>query len=143
VVPRSGFKSHRSPEKSSFPTPLARFDRESHGLVEIFGINFAFGVVTGIPTEFQFGTSWAEFSKTAGGVIGQTLAMEGGFSFFLESSLLGPSIAWFLFELTSLLPRNRKSDANSCRHPSVRLFFAEIVFTRTPFGPNSLAMPLL
>src|SRR6201981_95819 len=56
---------------------------------KIFGINFAMGVVTGIPMEFQFGTNWAEFSKSAGGVIGQTLAMEGVFSFFLESSFLG------------------------------------------------------
>jgi len=55
----------------------------------IFGINFALGVVTGIPMEFQFGTNWAEFSRAAGGVIGQTLAMEGVFSFFLESSFLG------------------------------------------------------
>ena len=55
----------------------------------IFAINFAMGVVTGIPMEFQFGTNWAAFSKTAGGVIGQTLAMEGVFSFFLESSFLG------------------------------------------------------
>jgi cytochrome bd ubiquinol oxidase subunit I len=37
--------------------------------------------------EFQFGTNWAEFSKTAGGVIWQTPAMEGIFSFFLESSV--------------------------------------------------------
>ena len=55
----------------------------------IFAINFAFGVVTGIPMEFQFGTNWARFSRSAGGVIGQTLAMEGVFSFFLESSFLG------------------------------------------------------
>src|SRR5882724_7325109 len=55
----------------------------------IFAINFAMGVVTGIPMEFQFGTNWAAFSKTAGGVIGQMLAMEGVFSFFLESSFLG------------------------------------------------------
>jgi cytochrome d ubiquinol oxidase subunit I len=46
-------------------------------------------VVTGIPMEFQFGTNWAAFSKAAGGVLGQTLAMEGVFSFFLESSFLG------------------------------------------------------
>jgi cytochrome d ubiquinol oxidase subunit I len=52
----------------------------------IFAINFAIGVVTGIPMEFQFGTNWAGFSRKAGGVIGQTLAMEGTFSFFLESS---------------------------------------------------------
>ena len=43
----------------------------------IFAINFAMGVVTGIPMEFQFGTNWAAFSKSAGGIIGQTLAMEG------------------------------------------------------------------
>jgi cytochrome d ubiquinol oxidase subunit I len=55
----------------------------------IFAINFAMGVVTGIPMEFQFGTNWSRFSKAAGGVIGQTLAMEGVFSFFLESSFLG------------------------------------------------------
>ena len=57
--------------------------------VRIFAINFAMGVVTGIPMEFQFGTSWSRFSKDAGGVIGQTLAMEGVFSFFLESTFLG------------------------------------------------------
>src|SRR5881398_496144 len=55
----------------------------------LFGINFAVGVVTGIPMEFQFGTNWARFSNFAGGVIGQTLAMEGIFAFFLESSFLG------------------------------------------------------
>jgi cytochrome bd ubiquinol oxidase subunit I len=55
----------------------------------IFAINFALGVVTGIPMEFQFGTNWAAFSRVSGGVIGQTLAMEGVFSFFMESSFLG------------------------------------------------------
>jgi cytochrome d ubiquinol oxidase subunit I len=56
---------------------------------KIFALNFGFGVVTGIPLEFQFGTNWARFSNYAGGVIGQTLAMEGVFAFFLESSFLG------------------------------------------------------
>jgi cytochrome bd ubiquinol oxidase subunit I len=56
---------------------------------KIFGINFVLGVVTGIPMEFQFGTNWSHFSKFAGGVIGQTLAMEGMFAFFLESAFLG------------------------------------------------------
>jgi len=57
--------------------------------IRIFAITFAFGVVTGVPMEFQFGTNWAKFSKFAGGVIGQTLAMEGVFAFFLESTFLG------------------------------------------------------
>jgi len=65
------------------------WNRSAKFWARIFGINFALGVVTGIPMEFQFGTNWAEFSKSAGGVIGQTLAMEGVFSFFLESSFLG------------------------------------------------------
>ncbi|HTR80268.1 MAG TPA: cytochrome ubiquinol oxidase subunit I [Bacteroidota bacterium] len=56
---------------------------------KIFALNFAVGVITGIPMEFQFGTNWAKFSTFAGGVIGQTLAMEGIFAFFLESSFLG------------------------------------------------------
>ena len=55
---------------------------------KILGLNFVMGVVTGIPLEFQFGTNWARFSEAAGGVIGQTLAMEGVFAFFLESSFL-------------------------------------------------------
>ncbi|HKQ57598.1 MAG TPA: cytochrome ubiquinol oxidase subunit I [Candidatus Eisenbacteria bacterium] len=56
--------------------------------IRIFGLNFAMGVVTGIPMEFQFGTNWAAFSRYAGSIIGQTLAMEGLFAFFLESSFL-------------------------------------------------------
>ncbi len=66
-----------------------RYHQAARFWVKIFAINFAMGVVTGIPMEFQFGTNWARFSKAAGGVIGQTLAMEGVFSFFLESTFLG------------------------------------------------------
>ena len=65
------------------------YNRAARFWTHIFGINFALGVVTGIPMEFQFGTNWAAFSRAAGGVIGQPLAMEGVFSFFLESSFLG------------------------------------------------------
>ncbi len=66
-----------------------RYNVAARFWAKIFAINFAVGVVTGIPMEFQFGTNWADFAKTAGSVIGQTLAMEGVFSFFLESSFLG------------------------------------------------------
>ncbi len=55
----------------------------------IFAITFVVGAVTGIPLEFQFGTNWALFSASAGDIIGQTLAMEGTFAFFLESVFLG------------------------------------------------------
>ena len=66
-----------------------RFNNAARFWAKIFAINFAVGVITGIPMEFQFGTNWARFSTFAGGVIGQTLAMEGVFAFFLESSFLG------------------------------------------------------
>ena len=66
-----------------------KWDRAARFWGKIFGINFVFGVVTGIPMEFQFGTNWARFARLSGGVIGQPLAMEGVFSFFLESAFLG------------------------------------------------------
>src|SRR5689334_3582506 len=66
-----------------------KYDHAARFWAKIFGINFVIGVVTGIPMEFQFGTNWSHFSRFAGGVIGQTLAMEGTFAFFLESAFLG------------------------------------------------------
>ena len=66
-----------------------RYNIAARFWAKIFGVTFLFGVITGIPMEFQFGTNWAAFSKYAGGVIGQTLAMEGMFAFFLESAFLG------------------------------------------------------
>src|SRR3954466_891457 len=70
-----------------------RYDAAALFWAKIFAVNFAVGVVTGIPLEFQFGTNWAGFSKFAGGVIGQTLAMEGVFAFFAESVFLGVFLA--------------------------------------------------
>jgi cytochrome bd ubiquinol oxidase subunit I len=75
--------------------PVARF------WAKIFAITFAMGVVTGIPMEFQFGTNWSRFSHFAGGVVGQTLFMEGVFAFFAESSFLGV----FLFGEARVSPR--------------------------------------
>ncbi|MGB5436619.1 MAG: cytochrome ubiquinol oxidase subunit I [Maribacter sp.] len=68
---------------------LEKYNDAAKFWMKVFALNFAMGVVTGIPMEFQFGTNWAKFSELTGGIIGQTLAMEGMFSFFLESSFLG------------------------------------------------------
>lgn len=78
-----------------------RYHQAARFWAKIFAINFLLGVITGIPMEFQFGTNWAKFSRYAGGVIGQTLAMEGVFAFFLESAFLG----LFLFGEKRLGPR--------------------------------------
>src|SRR5438067_8393065 len=78
-----------------------RYHEAARFWARIFGINFAVGVVTGIPMEFQFGTNWARFSNFAGGVIGITLALEGMFAFFAESAFLG----LFLFGEKRLGPK--------------------------------------
>ncbi|MER3428851.1 MAG: cytochrome ubiquinol oxidase subunit I [Pyrinomonas sp.] len=78
-----------------------RYNHAARFWMRIFAINFLFGVITGIPMEFQFGTNWAEFAHYSGGVIATTLAMEGVFAFFLESSFLG----LFLFGERRLGPR--------------------------------------
>src|SRR5207302_1446226 len=49
-----------------------RYNEVTRFWARIFGINFAMGVVTGIPLEFQFGTNWARLSSFAGEIIGQT-----------------------------------------------------------------------
>lgn len=84
-----------------------RYNEAARFWGKIFAINFALGVVTGIPMEFQFGTNWARFSTFAGGVIGQTLALEGMFAFFLESSFLG----LFLFGEKMLGPKGHFASA--------------------------------
>jgi Cytochrome bd terminal oxidase subunit I len=67
-----------------------RYNEVARFWARIFGLNFAMGVVTGIPLEFQFGTNWARFSNVAGGIIGQSLALEGVFAFILESATTHP-----------------------------------------------------
>jgi len=65
------------------------YEKLTRFFVKLFGLNFALGVVTGIPMEFQFGTNWAQYSRYVGDVFGSALAAEGIFAFFLESGFLG------------------------------------------------------
>lgn len=55
----------------------------------LFLINFAMGVVTGIVMEFQFGMNWAEYSRFVGDIFGAPLAIEALLAFFIESVFLG------------------------------------------------------
>ncbi len=75
--------------RSNDPEETIKYDTAARFWGKLFAFNFLVGVVTGIPMEFQFGTNWSEFSRRTGGVIGMPLAMEGIFSFFLESTFLG------------------------------------------------------
>ena len=88
-----GRERHRFPLFRKTEEEREHYENAARFWAKIFAINFAVGVVTGIPLEFQFGTNWARFSNYAGGVIGQTLALEGVFAFFAESVFLGIFLA--------------------------------------------------
>ena len=65
-------------------------DRSSVDLwTRLFAATFAAGVATGLTMEFAFGTNWANYSRFVGNIFGTPLAIEGIFSFFVESSFLG------------------------------------------------------
>ncbi|MEV8634502.1 cytochrome ubiquinol oxidase subunit I [Streptosporangium sp. NPDC051023] len=56
---------------------------------QIYVINYALGIFTGLVMEFQFGLSWSGLSEYAGDVFGAPLAIETLGAFFLESTFLG------------------------------------------------------
>ncbi|MDR2008108.1 MAG: cytochrome ubiquinol oxidase subunit I [Alphaproteobacteria bacterium] len=55
----------------------------------LFAMNFAMGVATGVPMEFQFGTNWSYYAHYVGDVFGSPLAIEGLMAFFLEATFIG------------------------------------------------------
>jgi cytochrome d ubiquinol oxidase subunit I len=88
-----GREQHRLAPMRKTDEERRTYDGAAQFFAKIFAVTFAVGVVSGIPLEFQFGTNWAAFSNFAGGVIGQTLAMEGVFAFFAESAFIGVFLA--------------------------------------------------
>lgn len=56
---------------------------------QLYVINYAMGIVTGLVMEFQFGLSWSGLTHFAGNVFGASLAMETLIAFFIESTFLG------------------------------------------------------
>ena len=66
-----------------------KFRKLSNYFGDIFLINYAFGIVTGIAMTVQFGTNWAAYSKAMGEVFGGPLLLEAVIAFFLESTFTG------------------------------------------------------
>ncbi|WP_443108401.1 cytochrome ubiquinol oxidase subunit I [Actinomadura sp. 3N407] len=56
---------------------------------QLYVVNYAVGIVTGLVMEFQFGLNWAGMSRVTGGVFGAPLALETIVAFFVESTFLG------------------------------------------------------
>lgn len=61
--------------------------------MNIFGINFAIGVATGLILEFQFGTNWSNYAWFVGDIFGAPLAIEAIVAFFMEATFI--SIMFF------------------------------------------------
>ncbi|MGI5130193.1 cytochrome ubiquinol oxidase subunit I [Pseudonocardia sp. CA-107938] len=55
----------------------------------LYLVNTAMGVVTGVVQEFQFGMNWSSYSTFVGDVFGAPLALEALLAFFLEATFLG------------------------------------------------------
>ncbi|ALG08548.1 cytochrome ubiquinol oxidase subunit I [Kibdelosporangium phytohabitans] len=56
---------------------------------QLYVVNYALGIVTGLVMEFQFGLGWSGLGKFAGNVIGAPIALETLVAFFAESTFLG------------------------------------------------------
>ena len=69
----------------------------------LFIINYAIGIVTGIAMSLQFGTNWGGYSSFMGDVFGPPLALEALIAFFLESTFTGI----YIFKRAKLSPRFR------------------------------------
>ena len=66
-----------------------RYYRHARFWMRLFLLNFAVGVVSGIPMEFQFGTNWSAFSRAGGDIFGHLLGFEASMAFMLEAAFLG------------------------------------------------------
>ncbi|GGO83311.1 cytochrome ubiquinol oxidase subunit I [Nonomuraea cavernae] len=56
---------------------------------QLYVINYAMGIVTGLVMEFQLALSWSGLTEYAGSVFGSALALETLVAFFIESTFLG------------------------------------------------------
>jgi cytochrome d ubiquinol oxidase subunit I len=56
---------------------------------QLYVVNYAVGIVTGLVMEFQFGLNWSGLSRVSGSVFGAPLALETIIAFFVESTFLG------------------------------------------------------
>ncbi|MBO8193907.1 cytochrome ubiquinol oxidase subunit I [Streptomyces oryzae] len=74
---------------TSDPAKRAVRERMTRFWGQLYVINYAVGIVTGLVMEFQFGLSWSGLSKFAGNVFGAPLALETLIAFFAESTFLG------------------------------------------------------
>ncbi len=83
-----------------FITRELRYYHHARFWMRLFLLNFAVGVVSGIPMEFQFGTNWSAFSRVGGDIFGHLLGFEASMAFMLEAAFLGNHGVWLETGLT-------------------------------------------
>ncbi len=76
-------------EYRHYKTKDVKFKKLSNYFSDIFLINYAFGIVTGIAMTIQFGTNWGNYSVAMGDIFGSPLILEAVMAFFLESTFNG------------------------------------------------------
>jgi cytochrome d ubiquinol oxidase subunit I len=76
-------------ETKYYKTDDLKYKRLSEFFGDIFIINYAFGIVTGIVMTVQFGTNWSAYTNAMGEVFGSPLLLEALIAFFLESTFAG------------------------------------------------------
>ncbi len=76
-------------QTAAYRTKDPAWERMTRFFGNLFLINFAIGVVTGIVQEFQFGMDWSRYSVFVGNIFGAPLAIEALLAFFMESTFLG------------------------------------------------------
>lgn len=69
-------------------TKSVRYYHQFRFWSKLFVLNFAVGVVSGIPLEFQFGTNWERFVVATNGFFGSILGFEATMAFMLEAGFL-------------------------------------------------------
>lgn len=72
-----------------FKSDDQKYKKLSEFFGNIFIINYAFGIVTGIVMTVQFGTNWSEYVRAMGDVFGSPLVIEALLAFFLEATFAG------------------------------------------------------
>lgn len=76
-------------EYKHIKTQNVKYKHLSEFYGDMFVINYAFGIVTGITMSLQFGTNWSAYSIYMGDVFGAPLVFEALIAFFLESTFTG------------------------------------------------------
>jgi cytochrome d ubiquinol oxidase subunit I len=75
-------------ESAYYKTGKEEWKKATKFWMNVFGINFAIGVATGLILEFEFGTNWSNYSWFVGDIFGAPLAIEGIVAFFMEATFI-------------------------------------------------------